>query len=33
MFYSEISEFDLKLLGKSGKYHGISGHELAWNPV
>ena len=32
MNYSEIREFDLKLSGKSGKYQGISFHELARNP-
>ena len=32
MHYLEIKEFDLKLSGKSGKYQGISLHELAGNP-
>ena len=32
MYYLEIKEFDLKLSRKSGKYQGISLHELAGNP-
>ena len=31
MFYSEIRKFDLKWSGKSGKYQGISFHELVGN--
>ena len=33
MYYSEFREFDIRLSGKSGRYLGISFHELAANPV
>ena len=33
MYYSEFREFEVRLSGKSGKYLGISFHELAANLV